>query len=156
MLAALSSCAGEDTTIDRVHDACAPLAVHVDSPNVAQASGLAGAFTLWRDHGAPLLGTTGEATIELAFRPAAGAFRGVYDDETGVIYINDGLTDPDVLAIVIAHELGHAFGLPHVAGHDSVMIKGNLTFVPTDADATSLAALWGTCPATSSSAPPGS
>jgi predicted Zn-dependent protease len=80
----------------------------------------------------------------------------VYDDETGIIYVNDGLTDPDQLAIVIAHELGHAFGLPHVPGHDSVMIKGNLTLVPTAADAASLAARWGACPVTSSSALPGS
>jgi len=156
MLAALSACAAEDTTIDHVHDACAPLEVHVGSPNAAQASGLAGAFALWRDHGAPLLGTTGDASVELAFMPAAAAFRGIYDDEAGVIYINDALTDPDVLAIVIAHELGHAFGLPHVGGHDSVMIKGNLTLVPTAADTASLAALWGACPATSASAPPGS
>lgn len=154
MLGVVSACAADDTTIDHAHDACAPLAIRAADMSPMQASALTGAFALWRDHGAPRLGEPGDATIELAFRPAAAAFRGLYDDEARTIYINDALADQDVLEIVIAHELGHALGLPHVDGDESVMIRGNTRVAPGAADAAALEALWGPCP-TSSSARPG-
>ena len=48
---------------------------------------------------------------------------------------------------VIAHELGHAFGLFHVPASEriSLMNPGNLTTPPTTADQAALAALWGSC-----------
>lgn len=152
---ALAGCTTPDSTIDNAHDACAPLQLRADDATAAQAAGIAGAMALWKDNGAPQLGTAGEAVVEVRFRSAAPAFHGVYDDESAVIYINTDLVDPDVLSIVIAHEVGHALGLPHVGGKRSVMLQGNTTVPPGEDDAVALARLWGSC-ATSSAARPGS
>jgi Zn-dependent peptidase ImmA (M78 family) len=103
------------------------------------------AQALWRDRGAPALGLRADTTVNVVFEEAAEAFHGLYDDSSGVIYINTALTDPQELQIVIAHELGHAFGLAHVTGRASVMNPGNVTVVPNEADQAALEALWGNC-----------
>ena len=129
------------------HDPCAPLALVATAPTTAQQLALGDAQTLWRDHGAPSLGLRADATLEVRFRDAAPAFHGLYDDEQGLIYINRDIVDEPTLAIVIAHELGHAFGLVHVSDRASVMNAGNLSVTPTDADRDALATLWGSCEA---------
>jgi Zn-dependent peptidase ImmA (M78 family) len=106
-----------------------------------------GAQDLWRDRGAPSLGYRAGATLEVRFDSAAPQFHGLYDDQAGVIYVNQDLVDPGLLSIVIAHELGHAFGLLHIDAGEraSVMNPGNLTTPPTDADQAAIEALWGAC-----------
>lgn len=137
---------GGDTTIDLTHDACAPLAlVTAAAATELQLAGIADAQALWRDRGAPALGLRAGATLEVRFERAAGNFYGLYDDESGLIFINQQITDPSVLSIVIAHELGHAFGLPHVTDRISLMNPGNRDTPPTDEDQRALAALWGEC-----------
>lgn len=86
--------------------------------------------------------------LVLHFEDAASIFHGVYDDERGVIFINADL-DGNELVITAAHELGHAFGLTHVAPNTrrSVMNPNNLTVSPTSEDVAKLHALWGTCEA---------
>lgn len=58
-----------------------------------------------------------------------GSFHGLYD---GVIYIyiDARISESAPLAIVLAHELGHAVGSPRVASA-SVMRSGNVTIAPT-------------------------
>lgn len=142
----LAACSGNaDTTIDTTHDACAPLALVSTNANELQLAGIETAQHLWRERGAPALGLRAGSTLEVRFQNSAGAFFGLYDDEHSVIYINSRITNEAALAVVIAHELGHAFGLPHITDRTSVMNPGNLDIVPNEADQQALVALWGEC-----------
>jgi Zn-dependent peptidase ImmA (M78 family) len=97
----------------------------------------------------PGLGSTTEnqQLLQIQFMKAAGPFWGQYDDQTGVIFINESIADVDVLSIVIAHELGHAFGLHHVERQErmSLMNPANTVTPPTEADQRELEQLWGAC-----------
>ena len=85
--------------------------------------------------------------IPILFEDAPLLYFGRYEDETVQLYINRRLTDASQRAVTIAHELGHTFGLEHVAAdeRDSVMNSGNRTIVPTAEDADAVRALWPTC-----------
>ena len=145
---ALCACgASEDPgEIELTHDACSPLTLVADAPTDIQSAALQGGQQLWNDAGVPALGRAG-ATIEVRFESSNPAIRGLYDDQTGVIYINSELKDARVLSIVIAHELGHAFGLVHVPASErkSLMNPGNVSTPPTVEDQAAVTALWGTC-----------
>lgn len=106
---------------------------------------MADAQALWRDRGAPAIGLRAGTTVDVQFEAAAEAFHGLYDDTTGIIYINSSISDPEVLSIVIAHEVGHAFGLAHITARPSVMNPGNLTIKPNVEDQAAIEALWGIC-----------
>ena len=164
MLAALAACSGSSTTYV-AHDPCATLAITAVTPTAAQRVALDDALALWRGRGvlafdravpegadapeaagvAP--GPTPGATIEIRFDDAAPAFHGIYDPAADRVLINRGITDRAALAIVIAHELGHAFGLVHIAAtaRVSLMNPGNVVTPPTDGDQRALEALWGAC-----------
>ncbi len=129
-------------------DACAPLALAVD-PTLppARSDSLAAAVASWNSTAATRLsvgGADGTASLPVQFQAAAAPDHGLYDGQLGTIFINDDLSGPS-LAVVIAHEIGHAFGLVHVTDRASVMNPGNLSTPPTAGDAARLAALWGTC-----------
>ena len=147
----LTACAAQDGSapIKVTHDPCTPPSVTTAaSATPAQTAGIAAAEALWRPRGIPALGVRDGGALEVRFQPAAPPFHGLYDDVASVIYINDDLTDPTMLSIVIAHELGHAFGLVHVSAdvRASVMNPGNLAVLPTADDQQALEALWGVCP----------
>jgi hypothetical protein len=154
LLVALAACGGATSSESYIaHDACARLSVTAPRATDAQASGISGALALWRDRGVAAFDPAGSAAseagpiIEIEFDDAAEAFHGIYDPDADRVLINRDLTDPATLAIVIAHELGHAFGLVHIAPADriSLMNPGNLATAPTDADQSALEALWGAC-----------
>jgi len=140
LLAFAAACGGGDDTIDRTFDPCA-LAITTTATGV-QRAGIDAAVALWGF--APDDGAT---PILVRFEEAAPAFHGVYEDEIGEVVINERITDPRALSIVIAHELGHAFGLPHVGGRASLMNTGNLSIEPTVEDRADVSALWGSCDA---------
>lgn len=150
-IASLAACTGGggsgDTTIDNTHDACAPLALVSTTASAKQLEAMEAGQALWRDRGAPGLGLRADATLEVRFERAAPAFYGLYDDEQRLIFINASLASPEQIAVVIAHEVGHAFGLEHVPAEEraSVMNPANLSTTPNAADQAALAALWGTC-----------
>jgi hypothetical protein len=153
MIAALaaSGACGAPQTLEGAgaHDACAPLAIIAAGATPAEQAGIDGALALWRDHGVSAFDAAAPpgATLALQFGDAAATFHGVYDPAADRVVINRDLTDPGVLGIVIAHELGHAFGLVHIAleARPSLMNPGNLVTPPTDADQRAVEALWGRC-----------
>lgn len=74
-------------------------------------------------------------------------YRAMYWDSQGEISIGRDKLGADDYAVAIAHELGHAFGLQHVAKDErpSVMNVGNLETVPNEQDGAALRALWEMC-----------
>lgn len=150
-LVLVAACGSADSTIDLTHDVCSEITVAAGAASDAQRAAIDHAIELWRGRGVHALaraepGLTRGARPSLAvvFEDASAAIRGHYDDEHGIVYINARITDPEPLAIVIAHELGHAFGLVHGAA-PSVMESGNLATPPTEVDQRTLEALWGPC-----------
>ena len=118
----------------------------------AQLAGVAAGAALWNSSAASDLlpgsaagGGNGPA-LPIHFQVAGAPFHGLYDAPSGQIYINDDLTG-EALAITIAHEVGHSFGLVHVSSDEraSLMNPANLTVLPTAADVATLAGLWGRC-----------
>lgn len=105
-------------------DPCQPLRVagpHADA-----------ALALWG-----LVARADPGPADLSIVPAAGGGveLGYYDDTHATIDVSDTLDDATA-TVVVAHELGHAFGLLHVARADraSVMNPGNIAVTPTLAD----------------------
>ena len=153
LLQGLAGCADDpgDRVIATTFDICGPVVVDASQATPAQAACLADAVAMWRARGVVGLAVTStpaSADVELRFQRAASNFHGLYDDQHGVIYVNQELSgDREACAITIAHELGHAFGLWHVDRHErvSVMNQANLTVLPNAADERALAELWGPC-----------
>jgi hypothetical protein len=132
---------------------CAPVTLVPDATaTAAELQGVAAGAALWNasvaSELAPASGTGGATgpTLPTHFQVAAAPFHGLYDAPDGQIYINDDLVG-DELAITIAHEVGHSFGLVHIppAVRPSLMNPGNLTVSITPDDVATLAGLWGRC-----------
>jgi len=115
-----------------------------------QSQGVTAGAALWNASAASdlLSGSSagGSPALPIHFQVAGAPFHGLYDAPSGQIYINDDLTG-EALAITIAHEVGHSFGLVHVSSDEraSLMNPANLTVLPTVADVATLAGLWGRC-----------
>lgn len=139
-------CACGEAGIETKFDPCAPLALVSWDATSEQLAAMRAAEALWRDRGAPAFGLRADTTLRVSFSATSPQYRGRYDDEPGIIYIHKKVVDPE-LTIVIAHEVGHAFGLLHVSREEriSVMNPGNVTIPPTADDQAALAAIWGTC-----------
>jgi hypothetical protein len=130
--------AGEGPTV--VYDPCQMTFVLARSDTTApQRAAIADALVLWGQAGGPLLamgeGDPDAQVLPIGFDAAAPAFFGLYRPDRGDILINSQLGDARARAITVAHELGHAFGLPHVTGHQSLMNPGNLQVAPAADDA---------------------
>jgi hypothetical protein len=137
-------------------DACQPLTLEPD-PTItdAQRSGIVAGLQLWNAAAGTRLvlgpatpsATTDSAvpSIPIHFQAAAPPFHGLY--EAGQVFVNDDLSGAPQ-AVVIAHEVGHAFGLVHVptSMRMSLMNPANLSVSPTAEDIATLAARWGRCP----------
>ena len=153
MLAGVAACGGSDPSSYAPRDPCTALAISAPAATEVERDGIAGALALWRGRGVsafdpqPTSDAPPAAAIEIRFSTAAAAFHGIYDPASASVLINRELVDRRALAIVIAHELGHVFGLAHIAAAArlSVMNPGNLATPPTEADQGALEALWGAC-----------
>lgn len=146
MVIGFAACGGgNDRTIDITYDVCAGVTVSAPSVTDDQRARIDEGIELWRARGlAQLARGSGSQAIEIRFDTASPAIHGLYDDETGIVYVNAALAD-DAVAIVVAHELGHAFGLVHSTERASVMNPGNLTTAPTADDQAAIEARWGIC-----------
>ena len=140
---AVAGCQAPDLVLDRTFDVCEPVALDVQTATAEQRASVDDALALWH-----VRTGDGGQRLEVRFEAAAPAFHGYYDDEAGIVYVNTDLAAPE-REIVLAHELGHAFGLWHVERDErtSVMNPGNLSIAPTAADHDEVEALWGDCDA---------
>jgi hypothetical protein len=136
-------------------DPCTPLSLAPDATaTAAQQAGVAAGAALWNaSAGSDLLmaaapaadaGTT--PVLPIHFQVAAAPFHGLYDAPHGQVFVNEDLVGED-LAITVAHEVGHAFGLVHISPdvRASLMNPGNLSVLPTPQDVATLADIWGRC-----------
>jgi hypothetical protein len=135
-----------------LHDPCAPLAVVLpsDATDVERAA-VTDALQMWNARGLTRLtlddGPQVTDRVEVVFRKASGALYGLYDPSTGEVVLNSELADRQQLAVVAAHELGHAMGLVHVkpAVRTSVMNPSNTQVTPTSDDEQALSDFWQGC-----------
>jgi hypothetical protein len=152
MLLATPGCGGGASPAGEAveFDACAPVALVLDAAlPQAQAAGVAAAIALWNNRAGTRLTLTadqGGPALPIHFQTAAPPFHGFYDAPNGQVFINNDLSGAP-LAVTIAHEIGHAFGLVHVPNgqRSSVMNPNNLVVEPTAEDIDALAMRWGAC-----------
>ena len=146
-------------------DACQALVLAPDlDAGPAQLRGISDAVDLWNRSAATRLslrrddaaasGAGAASSLPIHFQHAAAPFHGLYDDRDVQIFINQDLAD-HARVVAITHEVGHAFGLVHVAPDEraSVMNSGNITIDPTAGDVGALVARWGRCAPPSSASP---
>ena len=139
-----ASPSGPEIHFDACHDV---IVVPDETVSEGQRAGIRSGIALWNDRARTRLtleAADGVPEIAIRFQRAAAPFHGYYDAQTATVFINDDLRDA-AQAIVIAHEIGHAFALAHVSQRPSVMASGNLDTEPTAEDVETLAAMWGTC-----------
>jgi hypothetical protein len=145
----LAGCVSSVDQADITRDPCAPLLVTAAADATdSERESVADAVALWNGAAHAQLALTGgdegEPTLEVRFRPAPLAFLGIY--EAGTVIVNRDLTDPGARTIVVAHEIGHAFGLVHTSAAGSVMAPGNMSIAPGAPDVAALVSRWGACP----------
>ena len=54
------------------------------------------AEVLWRDRGAPAFGLRADNTLRVDFSATSTEYRGLYDDEPGIVYINKKVAGPQL------------------------------------------------------------
>jgi hypothetical protein len=148
-LSCLAACSCEDVWI--TYDPCSPLSIAVlPGTEPVESKSVEDAIEAW-SRVVPMqveirVGERDPGSLPIVFESDT-YYRASYFQNRGEISVDRHHLAPDDYAIAIAHELGHAFGLDHVAAEDrrSVMNVGNLTVPPTEDDAAALREQWKSC-----------
>ena len=141
----------DDEPIERSFDPCTLIVTPAADVEAHELASIEEAIEMW--HSAAdtraTVGKDGDEAhrLEVRFDDAPAAFRGLYDDQRGIVFINRDLPSARARSITVAHELGHAFGLLHVdpEKRTSLMNPENVDVPPTPDDARAVHALWGRC-----------
>ncbi len=147
----LAAC-GVEHTADTVYDPCAPLTISVAAElGPDEYAGVVTAIDAWalvlRTQLVVGAGPRAADVLPIRFESGDAFYRAIYWDARGEIAVGRDRLDPAEYGIAIAHELGHAFGLPHIptAERSSVMNVGNVEITPNREDAIALEARWPSC-----------
>jgi hypothetical protein len=123
-------------------DVCRPTALVIAADaTAAQRADVAAAFDLWAAVGGPPMVLAegappeGAQALPVGFVEIADFYRGGYRPHRGDIVLNRRLEGARVRAIVLAHEIGHAFGLLHTSEPRSLMHPWNTEVPPSGDDA---------------------
>jgi len=153
LVAGLAGCsAPDDDLLALAFDPCETVVLDATGATAAQRESIADAVAMWQARGASGLvldegGTFPGRRVSVLFEEAGAALHGYYDPDAAIVYVNAGIDDARARAVVIGHELGHAFGLYHVSAAErvSVMNPNNLSTEPNAGDEAHLASVWGRC-----------
>ena len=148
-LAASLACSNRVQRFDMLFDPCVPLVLEAHGVSDEELAIVEAAIDLWQDVFAietTVEDVAGARRMRVLFRDDVWYY-GRFDDTRARLEVATWIEDPDTMAIVLAHELGHAFNLYHVDESErlSVMNPGNVDVPPTPADGEELAGLWGEC-----------
>ena len=148
---AVACATNDDEPIVRSFDPCTLVVAPEAELEAHELASIQEAIDMWHS-AAGTRATVGKESdearrLEVRFDDAPAAFRGLYDDERGIVFINRDLPSARARSITVAHELGHAFGLLHVDPDErtSLMNPDNVDVPPTPDDARAVHALWGRC-----------
>lgn len=146
-----AGCFGGDD-IDTVFDPCSSLTVApAEGTEASEVASIEAAIEAWGRvlpvQAAVEVGSTDPAALRVVFESGDLFYRATYWDQLGEISLSREHLDPGDYALAVAHEMGHAFGLHHVAPdqRESVMNVGNLEVPPSPADAAAVGELWDSC-----------
>lgn len=145
-----TACSARVQRFELVFDPCAPLVLEAEEgAGEDEVAVIEGAIELWNevaDIEATTSGAQGARSLPVHFEDEVWYY-GRFDDARGRLEVATWIEDADTMAIVLAHEIGHAYNLYHVDPDEraSVMNAGNLDTPPTEGDGEELTGLWGEC-----------
>src|SRR5262245_28437840 len=113
------ACSPADEVAETVFDPCSTTAIApVTGTAAEEVQSIEDALQLWAEvlpvHAEVALEEAPAPALVIEFESGKTFYRAMYWDSLGLISISRDRLQPEDYAIALAHELGHAFGLPHI------------------------------------------